>query len=158
MFPLRWPESPPSLNAIRFHRLKALRHLLAALLLLLAGVPVAMAQDPGLPPTNLGISNMLDGAPRSRGAELAGNQSTLPGPRQPQPWPWLKICSKCYTGCTGSAASHLTMSKASKSTWRTSAKASLEKSNPLCWLMCAQLTGELRAKALVGACRSTTGT
>ena len=26
-----------------------------------------MAQDPSLPPTTLGISNMLDGAPRSRG-------------------------------------------------------------------------------------------
>ena len=60
----------------------ALRHLLVALLLLLAGAPVAMVQDPGLPPTNLGISNMLDGAPHSRG-ELAGNQSTLPGQRQP---------------------------------------------------------------------------
>ena len=53
----------------------ALRHLPAALLLLLAGALVAKVQDPGLPPINLGISNMLDGTPRSRGVSwLETNQ------------------------------------------------------------------------------------
>lgn len=45
----------------------AARRSLLLMFLLLGGALRALAQDPGLPPTNLGISNMLDGAPRSRG-------------------------------------------------------------------------------------------
>ena len=72
-------------------------------------------------------------------------------------WPWLKVWYKCYMGCVGVSVSHSTVSNAPKSNCNASFRASSEKSNSPCRLMCCQLTGDRRVMASARAWRSVGG-